>query len=165
MLWEKSREIPQKMKQKRNKKAEKRDCAQGWGTTRPVVLRAFGRAWWDGCATQHGLAMPLLWPAGRAGSWGHGPCALFFARVFACFARVIRCFALFCFPWSSGLPRTSNLSWNCSWSLLFYQHLMISPETKSECVFGTIRSKRGQSDPNSTRFNIKRMRNNGSNKS
>ena len=35
---------------------------------------------------------------------------------------------------------------------------MISPEMKKERVLGTIRSKRGQFDPNSTRFNIKRMR-------
>ena len=35
---------------------------------------------------------------------------------------------------------------------------MISPKMKSERVLGTIRSKRGQFDPNSTRFNIKRMR-------
>ena len=74
-----------------------------------------------------------------------------------CLRLFCACCPLFCFPWSSGLPRTSNLSWNCSWSLLFYQNLMISPEMKSERVLG-IRSKRGQFDPNSTRFNIKRMR-------
>ena len=34
---------------------------------------------------------------------------------------------------------------------------MISPEMKKK-VLGTIRSKRGQFDPNSTRFNIKLIR-------
>jgi len=42
--------------------------------------------------------------------------------------------------------------------VFFYQNLMISPEMKNERVLGTIRSKRGQFDPNSTRFNIKCMK-------
>jgi len=35
-----------------------------------------GRAMWHGRATQHGQVVPLLWSAGRAGSWVHGraPC-------------------------------------------------------------------------------------------
>jgi len=36
--------------------------------------------------------------------------------------------------------------------------MMISPEMKNELILGTIRSKGGSFNPNSTRFNIKRMR-------
>ena len=32
---------------------------------------------WHGHARWHGQAVPLFWPAGRTGSWVHGPCAQF----------------------------------------------------------------------------------------
>jgi len=42
----------------------------------------------------HGQAMPIFWPAGRVGSWVHGPCARLPARFLPRFARVVHRFTL-----------------------------------------------------------------------
>ena len=80
-LSKKSREVLKNEGKPRIKKAENRESFSAPAQT------------WHDRATQQGLAVPLLWPAGRAGSWVHSPCALLPARVLTCFARVVRCFA------------------------------------------------------------------------
>jgi len=56
--------------------------------------RTRGATIWQGHATPHGQAVPLLWPAGRVGSWVHGPCVQF-PPVFPPVSRVLSAALLF----------------------------------------------------------------------
>jgi len=125
-------ETSPRMKEVVLKKEEERTRTPGMGwscqATRCARALRHGRAAW------HGLAVPHLCPA-----------VLIILRVHGCapllHARALPCFPLICYSWCLGLPRSSNLPWNRSWSLLFYRNLMISPEMKNECILGTLRSK------------------------
>jgi len=143
-VWERS---PQKWSKNCINSPRNRETAQGpdkalpCRDARPPVHRRTG-----GCAPMHGRAcdaqvavhqstvvrlvarldMSLPGVHGRAPLWHD---------------RALSCFPLLCYSWCLGLPRTSSLPWNHSWSLLFYRNLMISSEMKNERILGTIRSK------------------------
>jgi len=90
---------PKSKRKKQGRKTEWKRCpkqnrkkgltAAGHQVARPCHVARLDRATWHGRAPRHGQPVPIVWPAGRAGSLAHGRAVLAPVRVSPVFAHCL----------------------------------------------------------------------------